>query len=448
MMNRPAEEFLVCVIGMWHLGLVTVACLADSGYKVVGVDHNPEKASALNSGRTPLFEPGLDELIGNHLKAGRLKFTSDLASAVKSASHVWIAFDTPVNDDDESDLSLLWSTVRELAPHLCERASVLISSQVPVGTCEQLWSTIQEVNLSARGGISYVPENLRLGLGIERFKRPDMLVIGANDALARSNTEQLLQMIEAPKIHASLRTAEMAKHAINAFLATNISLINELGNIGESLEVDTAKVGQIMRLDSRIGAHARLTPGLGFAGGTLARDLKSLQRLARSVNQESALVDAVLKVNSERNQMLVDMLQLLQPLEGASIGILGLTYTANTSTLRRSASLEIISIMQDRGAQIKAYDPEADLSELSSQPDFEVCADAHAAALNCDALILLTDWAEFKQLDFAQLGSLMRRRLLIDVKNLLEPTELMGLGFEYIGVGRGHLARYKRIVNI
>jgi len=428
----------VCVIGIWHLGCVVSACLADLGYSVVGVDKDPNKVESLNSGIPPLFEPGLQELLAKNTKSKRLSYTTDLSHALKDSSYVLITFDTPVDENDEVDLSEIFATSRELSRYLEDESVIIVSSQVPVGTCEQIKSVIKQSKPSVNFDIAYSPENLRLGQAIEVFKNPDRIVIGADSPVTLDKVEALFDVIPAPKLRMNLRTAEMTKHALNAFLATSVSFANEIANLCDELGADALKVATALRLDARIGEKARLLPGLGFAGGTLARDLKVLKNLGSKLGCETYLINGVLKVNEQQNRLVVRKLKKVYgSIKGLTIGILGLTYKAGTSTLRRSAALEIIKDLISEGAVVKAHDPKADLAEVQLHKEFEFSSDPYAVAKGTDALVIVTEWPEFKNLDFDLIKSIMKKPVLIDAKNMLDKEQVVGKGFLYYGVGRG-----------
>lgn len=437
-----AERDRVSVVGIWHLGAVTAACLADLGYSVVGVDADPHKVQALNRGIPPLFEPGLEEMMAKNIAAGRLTFTSCLAEGLGGASYALITYDTPVDDDDEVDLSGIFAIAGELAAHLNNGATIIVSSQVPVGTCEEMAAVVRQANPSLDFGIAYTPENLRLGQAIACFKHPDMIVIGADSQDTLRRVEQLLAPIQAPRVAVGLRTAEMTKHAINAFLATSITFANEIANLCDEAGADALKVAEALHLDSRIGTGAPLYPGLGFAGGTLARDLKVLRRLSERHGYQASLINAVLAVNERQNGVVVERLRrILGSFDGRSVGVLGLTYKAGTSTLRRSAALEIIRAISAEGAVVKAYDPKADPEEVRLHDGFTLCDDAYAVAEGSDALLLVTNWPQFRELDFPRIRSLMRDPVLLDALNMLDADRMVEAGFRYIGVGRGRQER-------
>jgi len=440
--SSPIFEAKICTLGIWHLGAVTSACLASCGYNVLGVDPDRDRVAKLNRGVPPLFEPGLDQLLADNIAAGRLRFTTELETGVRDAAYILLTFDTPVDERDEVDLSELFDTCERLAPHLAQDATLVVSSQVPVGTCQELAAVIRRADPQAAFGIACVPENLRLGQAIQRFLHPDMLVIGADGTATAERVERLLSPIEAPKLLVSLRTAEMTKHAINAFLASSISFINEIANLCERVGADAVQVGQALRLDQRIGSKAPLHPGLGFAGGTLARDLKVLLGLAKRHKHEVSLLRGVLAVNERQNAIVLEKLREVHgSLQGLTVGVLGLTYKAGTSTMRRSAAMEIIAEMTEGGATVRAFDPNVDVGELPPDLQFEFACDSYEAAAGSDALLILTDWPEFRTLDYDVIRRSMRRPVLLDANNLLDQEWITKMGFLYWGVGRGEHQR-------
>jgi UDPglucose 6-dehydrogenase len=434
--NRDNKK--VCVIGLWHLGCVASACLADLGYRVVGVDKDKQRVADLNAGRPPLFEPGLAELIKANLDAGRLIYTTDLKLGLKDSEYIYITFDTPVDDNDDADLTEILATAAEIAHLLKQGSIIMVGSQVPVGTCERIKALILENNPPAAFDIACVPENLRLGQAIECFKNPDFIVIGTDSPAAFKKVEGFFGVIKAPKLSMDLRSAEMTKHAINAFLATSISFTNEMANLCDFLGADALKVAEALRLDKRIGGNLPLRPGLGFAGGTLARDLKVLAKLWRKYDHQGHIVKAVLKVNKEQTSLVVRKLEKIYgSVACLDVGVLGLTYKAGTSTLRRSAALEIIAALTERGAIVTAFDPRAAPEEVNKHGEFIFCADAYTAAAGADALVIVTDWPEFKDLDFDLIKSTMRQPVVIDTRNMLDDRKLAAAGISYFGVGRG-----------
>lgn len=432
------NDISVSVIGIWHLGAVTSSCLADSGYHVVGVDKDARIIEALNKGIPPLFEPGLEELLVTNLNSRRLRYTTDLYEAVKGSDYVLMTFDTPMNERDELDLTEIFKTTQELAGYLRNSSVIIVSSQVPIGTCEQIKTSIRKLNPLLNFDVAYSPENLRLGQAIGRFINPERIVIGADSNVTLDKVESFFSVIKAPIVRMNLRTAEMTKHALNAFLATSISFANEIGNLCDEIGADGSQIAHALGSDARIGPNLPLNPGLAFSGGTLSRDLKILQSLGDRLKYETLLIDAVLKVNEQQNGIAMRKLEKAYgSVANLTIGILGLVYKAGTSTLRRSASLDVIGQLTRGGASIKAYDPKADPEEVQSHQEFTFCSDPYQVAEDSDALVFMTDWPEFRELDFDLIKAKMKKPVLIDARNLLDREQLLAKGFLYFGVGTG-----------
>lgn len=428
----------VAVLGLWHLGSVYSACLADCGYLVVGWDKNDRTVRDLNNGVAPLFEPGLDNLVSSSLSDGKLSYTSNLAQALSGSEYVFLTFDTPVDEHDNIDLSEIFMTIEEASKFFEQDSIIIVSSQVPVGTCEQIAGAIAKANPSLIFDVACSPENLRLGQAVQNFKNADRIVIGANNQATMDRVKVLFNVVDAPKISMNLRTAEMTKHALNAFLATSISFANEIANICDEVDADALRVSDGLRSDTRIGSKAFLSPGLGFAGGTLARDTKVLAALSSNVGYEAPLINGVLKVNEKRNSTVVGKLErICGTLHGKLIGILGLTYKPNTSTLRRSAAIEIIEQLVGEGAAVRSYDPMASTEEIAHHKEFEFCTSPYETARDSDALVFITQWPEFKEIDFDRIKASMRVPVIVDTQNMLNPEILLGKGFEYYGTGRG-----------
>lgn len=426
------------IIGLWHQGVVAAACFARLGANVVAGDVQRERVALLQQGRAPIFEPGLDDLLREGLDGGRLAFTEDLVKCVKGRSHVLLMFDTPVNDRDESDLSDLWDAVDRIAPHLCDAVAVTMTAQVPVGTCDELIRRIRTCRPDLDFGVVYIPENLRLGAAIERFFHPVLPVMGASDDRTRERAEQLWRLVAPRWMSVSLRTAEMTKHALNAFLATSISFANELGNLCDEVGADAVKVAEALRMEPRIGPKAMLFPGLGFSGGTLARDVQTLRKLGNEHGLKTPVLNGIWEANAYQNAMVVRKLKKYFPvLQGVRVAVLGLTYKPGTSTLRRSVALEIIAELSRAGAVVTASDPKADRDELRQASGFVFCEVPADAIREADAVVLVTPWPEFRDQPWAEWRRLMRGFLLIDTANFLDPAALTSAGFRYIGLGRG-----------
>jgi UDPglucose 6-dehydrogenase len=433
MKRRPT----VCVIGLWHLGAVNAVGFAEKGYQVVGLELDRKKASRLARGIPPLFEPGLEELFRKHLAGKRLRFSSD-PSIVSEADYVVIAYDSPVNDRDEVDITPVVEAARLAGPFLRATTPIVITSQLPLGSSEKIEADVRKANPGWRSGVVYTPENLRLGSAIPRFLEPDMLVLGASQAEAAAAALALYRPFRTEKLPMDLRSAEMVKHALNAFLATSITFINEIAGLSDRLGADAVAVGRALKLDKRIGKSALMMPGLGFSGGTLARDVTQLRRFANELGHRAKLFDAVAEVNEGTFDEIIARLRAkLGPLTGKKIGVLGLTYKPGTSTVRRSPALKIMRKLDEAGATCAGYDPKASAEELASEgQSFTRAKSVRALATGADALVLVTEWPEFRDLPWAALAKLMKRPLIVDSKNFLDPLQVSGAGFDYRGFGR------------
>jgi UDPglucose 6-dehydrogenase len=313
-----------------------------------------------------------------------------------------------------------------------------VTAQVPVGTCDRVAEIVAERNPSLRFGVAYSPENLRLGQAIDRFLHPALPVIGSDDPATLDRLEKLLALLHKKWERVGLRTAEMTKHALNSFLATSICFANELGNICDEVGADGQRIAEVLRLEPRIGSKAMLFPGLGFAGGTLARDVHTLRSLGDASGLETLLLDGAWESNRLQNGLVLRKLKkAFSSLEGVRAAVLGLTYKPDTSTLRRSASLEIIADMVREGVRVSAHDPKADRAEVASHTDFRFFEDVYKAVEGADTLVLITAWPEYRSLDFARVRGLMSGDLFIDTANMLDVGKLQAAGFRYLDIGRG-----------
>ncbi len=435
----------VAVVGLWHLGLVTAACLAEQGCNVSAYDENGRIVTGLQQGKPPLFEPGLEAVIQSGMASGKLRFETSAAKAVAGAKTVFLTYDTPVDADDHTDLSILERALDAIIPSLDPEALLVINSQVPVRTTEKWQDRILAARPDSSIDVIYSPENLRLGQAIENFKRPDMIILGVNSERARKKAGDVFESFLAEKFFVSRRTAEMAKHALNGFFATSISFANEFGRLCDGVGADGIEISKILKKDSRIGKKAQVRPGLGFAGATLARDLRALQKLGRDLQVQTPLLDDVLEINRRQTGRVIQMLEEAFDgnLKGRQVTVLGLTYKPGTSTLRRSASLEIIDGLLAQGAQVRAHDPKADLSEYPGTIPFEFCADPYRAVEGSEALLVMTEWPEYRALDYGKIFKAMRRPLILDAKNHLDPAKMRLAGFTHLEIGRGQLATVK-----
>lgn len=429
----------VCVVGTWHLGSVVSACLSDVGFVVVGVGKDPKEIRNLNNAIPPVFEPGLRELLLKNIKSQRLSYTTEFSSGLKEAKYVLLTYDVRADSNGKIDLSDVFDASREMAKHLENGSVLIVSSQVPLGTCEKIKSTIKGINPSLDFDVACVPENVKLGRALEDFRHPKGMVIGAENLSTLDTVAKLFHFVDAPKINVNLRTAEMIKHVLNAFLSTSISFINEMANLCDKVGVDALKVTSALRLDERIGEKTPIRPGLGFSGGTLSRDVNVLRNLGRRYDCETHLMDAVLRVNERQNKLILKRLKTIYgSTRNLTIGVLGLTYKPGTSTLRHSVALDIIKDLTLNGScAVKAYDPEVSLAEVKIH-DFVFCTNAYDVAKDSDALVIVTAWPEFSDLDFDLVKSLMRNPVIIDAQNMLDANELKKKGLLYFGVGRGY----------
>lgn len=422
----------IAVLGLWHLGLVTAVGLAEMGWQVVGFDEDEKKISKLNHGISTIFEPELQNHLRKNLSAKRLKFTKNI-NDLKGIKKLYFAFDTPLDDNDQADLSIIWQAARKLKTITPKNTLLLISSQVPIGSCEKIQKIIgNDIE------VCYIPENLRLGKAWYRFFHPGMIVIGTDSDSAFKKASGIFEKIKSPIIQTTLRTSEMVKHAINSYLATSISYANELSSLSELSGADFFEVARILKMDERIGPFARVNPGLGFAGGTLARDLRILQSIGRKNKYQTIFIDAVLAVNEKQKKWVSQKLKSIfkTNINVKKIGILGLTYTAQTSTLRRSLSIETIDDLLKLGFNVQAYDPKADREELMKYPKIEIADKIENLAKDSDALVVMTEWPEFLQFDWRKAAKLMKTAMVIDPKNFLRSLNLEKYGFRYICGGK------------
>jgi len=430
------------VIGLWHLGSVYSAGLSELGHDVIGFEDKPEALAKFREGKAPLFEPGLDELLKKHIKSGSLKFTDNFEE-LETREIIIVAFDTPVDERDRSDLTKIIETIETIAKIKQSPFTLVVSSQVPVGSCDEFYRLIKKRRPNLQFDIAYIPENLRLGDALNIFLKADRFVVGANNKDVYELIEKVLEGTKAPIVKVSLRSAEAAKHALNAFLATSVSFINELADVCELVGADVMEVSEALKSDVRIGRKAFLNAGLGFAGGTLARDLITLTDISHKAGMELPVIEGVLKTNATRPDKAVSrIVKAVGPIsDDTTVTVLGLTYKPGTSTLRRSISLEIIKRLRRQGIKVKAFDPKADLSEIG-KPEFEPCDSLEQAVQGSNAIIIITGWPEFKDLDYAPLLEKMSKPVILDLINFASPEsrqKALKLGFRYLGTGIGEV---------
>jgi len=419
----------ITVLGLWHLGSVTAACCARH-FRVTGLDFDPANIQRLNAGQAPLLEPGLNELIAAGLTRKSLSFTTDPQTAGAGADVLWLAYDTPVNDDDESDVDFVLGNLRRALPYLPAGALVLISAQLPVGTCARLEREFPRFHFACS------PENLRLGKAIEAFEKADRAIVGIRTDAKKALLEQLFKPFAAQTIFMRTESAEMVKHALNSFLALSITFINEVARLCEHTGADAKEVSVGLKSEARIGPKAYLGPGGPFAGGTLARDVVTLTKLAAAHGETISVIPAIKQSNDLHRGWAFRRLQSrLGHLRGRRIAVLGLTYTTNTDTLRRSAAVELCRELLAAGAAVTACDPAvkqlpADLSAVS------LAADLPAALAGAEAVAVCTEWPQFRQADWAKIIPQMRQPVFVDANRFLEPALKNLAGVELLSVGR------------
>lgn len=430
---------MICVVGGWHQASVMTACLAELGHAVRGIWPDEEVITGLRAAKPPVHEPGLDALIARHLASGGLRYTTRFAEALDGADLAYLAIDTPIAADDSPELEVVFECARDIGRAVTVDALVLcVSAQVPVGTCAEIAQVVETSSGGRRCAVAYVPEFLRLGAAIETFREADRFVIGCDDAQSADRIAAVYEPLGRPIVRMSVRSAEMAKHASNAFLAASISFINELSNLCEATGAAVDDVARAMKLDRRIGPHAFLSPGLGFAGGTLGRDVRALQQVGREQGMATGVLDAVMAVNAARPRLVVSRLRsVLGELRGTHVAVWGLTYKPGTSTLRRSVALEVVEELVAQGARVRAYDPIADLTEPERLPDFDVVDGPYDAADGADAVVLLTGWPGLGDMSLHELCVRMRTPLLLDTRNAFDAETVAAAGIRYLSVGRG-----------
>jgi len=434
------------VIGTGYVGLVTGACFSEFGVNVVCLDNDEEKVAALRRGEMPIYEPGLEDLVSRNVRAGRLSFTSDAAEAIRSALVIFIAVGTPAAEDGSTDLSFVESVARAIGRHLDGYKVIVTKSTVPIGTSEKVRGWIQE-ELDALGrdghfSMASNPEFLREGAAIGDFMRPDRVVIGTEpgDDQALAIVKDLFRPLflnETPFVLTNVPTAELSKYAANAFLATKISFINEVSNICEEIGANVQQVARAMGLDRRIGPKF-LHAGPGYGGSCFPKDTRSAAFFARDLGLDFRIVDATIEVNTAQRERMVDKIvsALSGEVSGKKVGVLGLSFKPETDDVRDAPAAYIVTSLLERGASVHAYDPAA-MKEMAEQiPEMTLCADAYEVCDGADALVIVTEWNEFRMLDFGRIKNLLSKPVLVDLRNIYDPASMIAAGFHYVSVGR------------
>ena len=431
----------IAMVGSGYVGLVSGACFADFGHEVVCIDKDPAKIEALNAGVMPIYEPGLAELVTGNAKAGRLSFTTDLAAGIAGAQAVFIAVGTPSRrGDGHADLSFVYAVAEEIGPHLTEAAVIVTKSTVPVGTGDEVERILAEANPQVRFAVASNPEFLREGAAIGDFKRPDRIVIGTDDDWARGVMREVYRPLflnQAPILFTSRRSAELIKYAANAFLATKITFINEMADLCEKVGADVQDISRGIGLDNRIGSKF-LHAGPGYGGSCFPKDTLALLKTAEDFESPVRIVEAVAKVNDSRKRAMgrkvIDALEG-EP-RGKRVALLGLTFKPNTDDMRDAPSIAVAQALADAGISVAAYDPEGMALAAPLMPEVEMKDSAYAAIDGADAVVIVTEWDAFRALDLAKVKALLKAPVMVDLRNVYDPSEVRAAGFSYVSVGR------------
>ena len=427
----------ICVIGTGYVGLVTGTCFSDIGHQVTCLDIDNHRIEQLKKGIMPIYEPGLEQIVEQNVNAGRLKFTTSYPEGLQDAEFAFIAVGTPSSDDGEADMQYVTMVVESIAQHLTHPIIIVNKSTVPVGTGDWVAELIVEKNGQNTPSFSVVsnPEFLREGSAINDFMQPDRVVLGSTDLEAAQQVAELYQALRAPIMITDLRTAEMIKYASNAFLAARISFINEIANICESLGADVREVARGMGMDKRIGPSF-LDAGLGWGGSCFPKDVKALAYMAATRGAHPQLLQAVMDINqNQRKRAVIKLQKALGSLEGKTVGVLGLSFKPNTDDIRDAPALDIIRMLLESGALVQAFDPQAMQASKEAIPALVLRESPYEVAKDADALLLATEWNEFKSLDFDIIKENMRGNVILDGRNIWYGQNLHEKGFTYIGMG-------------
>ena len=430
----------IAVIGTGYVGLVTGACFAEFGVEVTCVDVDETKIDKLNQGVIPIYEPGLDAIVEKNARAGRLHFTTDIRSAVQDALIVFLAVGTPPREDGSPDMTYYRQAAKDVAEAMNGYKVLVTKSTVPIGTGKWLHRFVTEnLKVDTTFGVASNPEFLREGAAIDDFMRPDRVVIGSNEPDAIAIMKDLyrpLYLIETPIVITSLEAAELIKYAANAFLATKITFINEIANLCDAIGCDVHDVARGMGMDNRIGRKF-LHPGPGYGGSCFPKDTRALTTVADQFGVETRIVDAVIDANERQRDVMIEKIEkLVGDLNGKRIGVLGLSFKPETDDMRESPAVDIIRAINKRGGSVRAFDPVAIEEAKHCLPDIEYACDEYDALEGADALVIATEWNQFRALDLDRVKNLLKQPKVADLRNVYEPEDMRELGFEYVGVGR------------
>lgn len=430
----------IAVIGTGYVGLVTGAGLADFGNDVICVDVDVKKIEALRNGQIPIYEPGLDKLVSKNVTEGRLRFTTNLAEALTAARAIFIAVGTPPKPDGSADLRYVEEVARSIAQHMNGPKLVITKSTVPIGTGRMIEEIIESYNTGHKASIVSNPEFLREGSAIEDFMKPDRVVIGASDPQSAEMMKEIyapLHSLEIPFVVTNVESSELIKYAANGFLATKITFINEIASVCEKVGANVQDVAIGMGLDSRIGPKF-LQAGPGFGGSCFPKDTSAMADISRRHGYEFQIMEAVLRVNDAVKLRMIDKIAaaLDGEVAGKSIAVLGLAFKPETDDMRDSPTIPIIKGLQERGAIVRAYDPQAASNARAIFENLDYCSDAYETAKDADVLVLATEWNEFRALNFERIRKALRQPVVVDLRNIYDPQRMSALGFRYFSVGR------------
>jgi UDPglucose 6-dehydrogenase len=433
----------IAMVGSGYVGLVSGACFADFGHDVVCIDKDQSKIDRLHQGIMPIYEPGLDALVESNVKAGRLSFTTDLAEAIAGAAAIFIAVGTPSRrGDGHADLTFVYEVAREVGESLAHEAVIVTKSTVPVGTGDEVERIIGETGTKHRFAVVSNPEFLREGAAIGDFKRPDRIVIGAEDDFGREVMREVYRPLflnESPILFTSRRSSELIKYAANAFLATKITFINEMADLCEKVGANVQDVSRGIGMDNRIGAKF-LHAGPGYGGSCFPKDTLALLKTAEDYDSPTRIVEAVVTVNESRKRAMgrkvIDALGGADEARGRKVALLGLTFKPNTDDMRDSPAIAVSQTLNDAGVTVAAYDPEGMEQARPLMPEVTMCEDPYAAIAGADAIVIVTEWDVFRALDLKRVKELAAAPVLVDLRNIYSPYDVRAAGFTYVSIGR------------
>jgi UDPglucose 6-dehydrogenase len=431
----------ICMIGAGYVGLVSAACFSEFGWSVTCVENDSTKLQMLNSGGVPIYEPGLDDLLARNASAGRITFTGELAQAARDADLIFLAVGTPMRrGDGHADLSYIFAAVEELAPHLKGFTVITTKSTVPVGTSREIERRLRELRPDGDFAVCSNPEFLREGSAISDFTHPDRVLVGTDDPRAQEIMQRVynpLALRKAPVIFTSRESAELAKYAANAFLATKISFINEIADLCEQVGASVQEVATAIGSDGRIG-NKFLHPGPGYGGSCFPKDVSAIVRTGREAKMPLSLIEQVQRINEERKIAMAGRVVEAAGgnVRGMTIGVLGVTFKPNTDDMREAPSLVIIPTLLDKGATVKAHDPQGRANAEAMLEGVAWCENALDVAHDCDVLVILTEWNEYRALDLGAVSDAMRGRCLLDLRNVFNPADAANVGLLYRSIGR------------